>query len=140
MKTMFTLSLAAIGASASLSRELRLIGEVDIDSVKVETRTRFESWMKLFNKEYNNSEIDEKYSTWKANDDFIQQFNKEGHSHVVGHNEFSDMSWDEFSKVYTGVKDKQKYLGRKKNVNHALASKAVVDAAPASLIGQQKMQ
>jgi hypothetical protein len=35
MKTMFTLSLAAIGASASLSRELRLIGEVDIDSAKV---------------------------------------------------------------------------------------------------------
>jgi len=125
--------MGVLSASAGLSRELRLVGEVDIDSGKVESRTRFESWVKLFNKEYSNSEIDTKYSTWKANDDFIQKTNSKGLSYQVGHNEFSDMSWEEFAPKYTGLKDADKYLRRPKNVNHALSKKEVVDAAPASV-------
>ena len=56
----------------------------------------------------------------------------------TGHNEFSDMSWEEFSKVYTGVKDSDKYLRRSKNVNHALSAQAVKQAAPASIDWSKK--
>ena len=120
MKTAICLTLVTVASA-------RLSGTIDIDDYKISSRTRFESWMKLFNKH------DSSFSTWKANDDFIQKTNSKGLSYQVGHNEFSDMSWEEFAPKYTGLKDADKYLQRPKNVNHALSSKAVVDAAPASI-------
>lgn len=107
-------------------------------SLQVESRTRFESWVKLFNKDYTNAEIDQVFTTWKENDAFIQDYNSKDYSAKVGHNEFSDMTWDAFSKVYTGVKDADKYLRRTKNVNHALSSAAVKAAAPASVDWSKK--
>ena len=78
MKTAIALTLAAVASA-------RLSGTIDIDDHKISSRTRFESWKKLFNK--NNS----KYATWKANDDFIQTTNAKGLSYTVGHNEFSNL-------------------------------------------------
>ena len=111
--------LLASTASASL------IGNIDIDDSKINSRTRFESWMKLFNKP------NASYSTWLTNDHFIKTTNAEKLSYTVGHNEFSDMSWEDFSKSYTGLKDADKYLSQLgNNVNHALSSQSVKDAAP----------
>ena len=132
MKSSIVFAALATGATARLS------GSIDIDSSKINTRTRFLSWAKLFNKEYTNAEVDAKFETFKANDAFIQDYNTKGYSATVGHNEFSDMSWDDFSKVYTGVKDADKYLGRAKNVNHALSSQAVKDATPTSVDWSKK--
>ena len=131
---MKSIVLAALATGATA----RLSGSIDIDSSKIDTRTRFESWMTLFNKAYTNAEVDAKFETFKANDAFIQEYNTKGYSATVGHNEFSDMSWDAFSKVYTGVKDADKYLERAKNVNHALSSQAVKDATPASVDWSKK--
>ena len=131
---MKSIVLAALATGATA----RLSGSIDIDSSKIDTRTRFESWMILFNKAYTNAEVDAKFETFKANDAFIQEYNTKGYSATVGHNEFSDMSWDAFSKVYTGVKDADKYLERAKNVNHALSSQAVKDAAPSSIDWSKK--
>ena len=131
-------AIFALATAVASARQLSLIGEVDIDSAKVESRTRFESWVKLFNKDYTNAEIDQVFTTWKENDAFIQDYNSKDYSAKVGHNEFSDMTWDAFSKVYTGVKDADKYLRRTKNVNHALSSAAVKAAAPASVDWSKK--
>ena len=38
-------------------------------------------------------------STFAANDAFVIQHNKEGHSYTVGHNEFSDLTSTEFAKI-----------------------------------------
>ena len=60
-------------------------------------------------------------------------------SYTVGHNEFSDLSWEDFSKSYTGLKDADKYLSQLgNNVNHALSTQAVKDAAPASIDWSKK--
>ena len=52
--------LLATTASASL------IGNIDIDDSKISSKTRFSSWMKLFNKPTAS------YETWLTNDQFIQ--------------------------------------------------------------------
>ena len=97
-----TIALALTAATVS-ARQLTLIGTIDIDDHKIESRTRFESWMKVFNKEYSNSEVDAKYSTWKANDRFIASNNANTElTYTVGHNEFSDMSWEEFATILHG--------------------------------------
>ena len=136
MSKIIALALTAATVSA---RQLTLIGTIDIDDHKIESRTRFESWMKVFNKEYSNSEIDQKYLTWTANDRYIASNNANTElTYTVGHNEFSDMSWEEFAPYYTGVTDASKYLRRNKNVNHALSAQAVKDAAPASIDWSKK--
>merc|ERR1740133_307345 len=119
--------LLATTASASL------IGNIDIDDSKISSKTRFSSWMKLFNKPTAS------YETWLTNDQFIQTTNKLKLSYTVGHNEFSDLSWEDFSKSYTGLKDADKYLSQLgNNVNHALSTQAVKDAAPASIDWSKK--
>merc|ERR1740133_634057 len=119
--------LLATTASASL------IGNIDIDDSKISSKTRFSSWMKLFNKPTAS------YETWLTNDQFIQTTNKLKLSYTVGHNEFSDLSWEDFSKSYTGLKDADKYLSQLgNNVNHALSSAAVKAAAPASVDWSKK--
>ena len=62
---------SAVAFTLTTAVAARLTGEIDIDNVKINSRTRFESWKKLFNLD------DAKYTTWKANDEFIQKFNKD---------------------------------------------------------------
>merc|ERR1719171_3063987 len=84
-------------------------------------------------KTYKDSEVDAKFAQWVKNDKFIAETNAKSLSYTVGHNEFSDMAWEDFREVYTGYKDSAKYLRRPKNVNEALLDKDVQDAAPASI-------
>jgi C1A family cysteine protease len=133
MRSIFATALLATGAAASASRELRLIGQLDIDSPTVHKRTRFKSWMQLFNKQFSDDEMDAAYATWSKNDDFIQKTNAAELTYPVGHNEFSAMEWEDFREVYTGYKDSAKYLRRTKNVNHELSDKDAIKAAPASV-------
>ena len=79
------------------------------------------------------SEVDAKFATWVENDRFIQHTNAAGRSYTVGHNEFSDLAWEDFREVYTGYKDKASYLRRSKNVNYELADADAKQAAPDSI-------
>ena len=97
-------SIATVSASTP-ARELRLIGELDIDSPAVHPRTRFESWVRLMGKTYKDSEVDAKFAQWVKNDEFIASTNAKSLTYTVGHNEFSDMAWEDFREVYTGYKD-----------------------------------
>jgi C1A family cysteine protease len=125
-------SIATVSASTP-ARELRLIGELDIDSPAVHPRTRFESWVRLMGKTYKDSEVDAKFAQWVKNDEFIASTNAKSLTYTVGHNEFSDMAWEDFREVYTGYKDSAKYLRRTKNVNEALLDADAQAAAPASV-------
>merc|ERR1719449_126515 len=84
-------------------------------------------------KTYKDSEVDAKFAQWVKNDEFIASTNAKSLSYTVGHNEFSDMAWEDFREVYTGYKDSAKYLRRTKNVNEALLDADAKAAAPASI-------
>merc|ERR1719223_1137946 len=84
-------------------------------------------------KTYKDSEVDAKFAQWVKNDKFIAETNAASLSYTVGHNEFSDMAWEDFREVYTGYKDSAKYLRRTKNVNTALLDADAQAAAPASV-------
>merc|ERR1719183_1464981 len=84
-------------------------------------------------KTYKDSEVDAKFAQWVKNDEFIASTNAKSLTYTVGHNEFSDMAWEDFREVYTGYKDSAKYLRRTKNVNEALLDADAQAAAPASV-------
>merc|ERR1719171_2841912 len=84
-------------------------------------------------KTYKDSEVDAKFAQWVKNDEFIASTNAKSLSYTVGHNEFSDMAWEDFREVYTGYKDSAKYLRRTKNVNNDLSDADAKAAAPASV-------
>merc|ERR1719183_2725286 len=84
-------------------------------------------------KTYKDSEVDAKFAQWVKNDEFIASANAKSLTYTVGHNEFSDMAWEDFREVYTGYKDSAKYLRRTKNVNEALLDADAQAAAPSSI-------
>merc|ERR1711871_1814187 len=121
------------------ARNLKLMASisVDLDSEEVDTKTKWKAWKSKFGKVYKTLEEEAKaMSTFAANDAFVIQHNKEGHSYTVGHNEFSDLTSAEFKEKMTGYKTKDAYLRRKKNVDHSLHAKFA--SAPSSIDWSQK--
>merc|ERR1711871_980772 len=121
------------------ARNLKLMASisVDLDSEEVDTKTKWKAWKGKFGKVYKTLEEEAKaMSTFAANDAFVIQHNKEGHSYTVGHNEFSDLTSAEFKEKMTGYKTKDAYLRRKKNVDHSLHAKFA--SAPSSIDWSQK--
>ena len=100
--------LLAPSCTASLGQ--RRNGTVEIDDPAVAQYKRFLSWTEKFDRNYADSELDEAYSIWKSNDEYIQKINSEGHSYYLGHNEFSDIGREEFYERYTGIRDADEYI------------------------------
>ena len=111
-------ALCAVVAAKPQARNLKLMASisVDLDSEEVDTKTKWKAWKGKFGKVYKTLEEEAKaMSTFAANDAFVIQHNKEGHSYTVGHNEFSDLTSTEFAKMYTGWRDADNQINRKKN-------------------------
>jgi len=69
-----------------------------------EYRTAFLNFVKDHDKVYSSSEFRSKYATFKANMDFVAEWNSKPNSHRVGINKFADLSLKEFSTMYLGTR------------------------------------
>jgi cathepsin L len=64
----------------------------------------FVDWMHLYGKSYHHEEFQQRFSIWKANLDFIDAHNAEGHSYTVAMNKFGDLTSQEYQNIYLGLK------------------------------------
>jgi C1A family cysteine protease len=62
----------------------------------------FKEWMQKYNKAYGLSETKMRFAIWNKMYDFIQEHNAKGESWTAGLNQFSDLTGEEFSSIYTG--------------------------------------
>jgi len=70
-----------------------------------EYRNAYMSFVKTYKKAYSAAEFGQKYSTFKANYDFVQEWNANPeHTHTVGINKFADLTIEEFSRMYLGTR------------------------------------
>ncbi|CAI9099960.1 OLC1v1036863C1 [Oldenlandia corymbosa var. corymbosa] len=70
----------------------------------------FKNWKEMYGHEYKDDvEQARRFEIFKDNLEFIQSFNKEGnHSYVMGLNDFSDLTFEEFISRYGGYKPSAK--------------------------------
>merc|ERR1712159_958264 len=58
----------------------------------------FSKWMATHSRSYdNNQEFISMYTTWSSNHELINEHNAKGLSYTLGHNQFSDMTAEEFA-------------------------------------------
>jgi len=70
---------------------------VGLNSKLIGTKNKFALFKEKFNKNYRGAELASRFQTFVANDAMIAKHNAKGLSWTLGHNEFSDMTWAEFS-------------------------------------------
>lgn len=63
----------------------------------------FAPYQKRFNKQYTREEFESRFDAFKANSLLIQQENAKNGGVRLGINQFSDMTWEEFSKTHLGL-------------------------------------
>lgn len=97
MKFILAAALAAVASA-----------QVDLDDSSVDIQERWEAFKTQFEKTYTVDEEESAFSAFQQNDAKIQRFNAGDETYTLGHNEFSDMTSDEFNSVMlTGyVEDK----------------------------------
>jgi C1A family cysteine protease len=97
----FIVSAAVVAVAAAEPRSLKLM-------------SGFDAWKSQQNKAYATPEAEKKAAAaFAANDKFIQEHNAAGHSYEVGHNEFSDLTLEEFKEMYLSYENP--HLRRTKN-------------------------
>jgi len=67
-------------------------------------RESFIDWMRQHNKVYSTEEFHTRWSTFKNNAKWIKHFNEREVGFTVAMNEFGDLSNEEFSQIYKGLK------------------------------------
>jgi len=87
MKVALLLGLLAVGSLARPEKEYR---------------SAFLKFIKDYNKHYSQSEFSSKYSVFKNNMDFVDNWNTLGH-HKVAINKFADLTAAEFAALYNGM-------------------------------------
>jgi len=71
------------------------------------TQVLFTKWMRDNNKVYATDVFQAKYTNWKANLQWVQEFNQRGLTFTVAMNQFSDLTSSEFNTIYNGLKLKK---------------------------------
>jgi len=89
MKVLALIALLAVAASAFTEKEYR---------------AAFLKFVKDNNKHYAQSEFASKYRVFKANMDFVQEWNSNAENHRVAVNKFADLTIAEFSAMYLGTR------------------------------------
>ena len=84
----------------------------------------FNSWKIQHSKTYASPKIEVQASNvWHSNDAHIRKINAQKRSFTLGHNEFSDITPDDFYAQYTGYQDRETYLNeRGHNVQQLMSS------------------
>ena len=95
------LLLAALCATvaAEPARRLTLLATIDLDDSSLPASAKWPAWKKAFNKKYDNlSDEAAAMEAFATNDKLITEHNNKGLSYTLGHNEFSDMTQEQFRK------------------------------------------
>ena len=122
MKIALFASMAAVTAAQT--------HPVDLDDATVDLQTRFGAFVRTFHKQYSTDERAQAFATFAENDAKIQEHNGQGLSYTLGHNQYSDMTADEFNTVYIGSYLENPALYREKNYDLSLADEDAIAAAP----------
>eukprot|EP00750_Incisomonas_marina_P000130 INCI10140.3.p1 GENE.INCI10140.3~~INCI10140.3.p1 ORF type:complete len:494 (-),score=99.30 INCI10140.3:127-1608(-) len=123
--------IAATIASVAMAEQALL---VDLDDSSVSLPQRFSAFMDQFEKDY--SSVDDRESAFRAfaaNDAKIQLHNSKGLSFTLGHNQFSDLTSEEFNARFVGSYLNNPNLVRERNYDMSLADPTRVAAAPESI-------
>jgi len=72
---------------------------VDLDDQSVDLKTRFEAFKTQFEKTYTADEEEAAFNAFSLNDQKIQKYNSQDLTYTLGHNEWSDMTEEEFNSV-----------------------------------------
>jgi len=87
----------------------------DIDSVDMTIEAKWTQFKKQFNKAGSTG-----FEAFKSNDAIIQEHNAKGLSWWLGHNQFSDLTWDEFKGAGYVGKPENFVLDREMNYDYSL--------------------
>lgn len=88
---------------------------------------RFNSWTIKYNKQYTTTEERSNANQiFSNNDKLIFKKNNQHLSYKLGHNQFSDLTADEFYNQYVGFKDKDSYLQHRGHHVRELAENVVL--------------
>jgi len=108
---------AATLASATLNLQLALpVDQLDGNTLSLENK--FALYKEKFGKTYTDEAS--AFSAFTENDKIIQEHNSGNHSWTLGHNEFSDLTWEQFSSTYVGGYLSNPHLNREKNYDLSL--------------------
>ena len=111
MKTV-CLALCVVAASAAFT-------ELTLDS-------KFENFKADFDKKYATAvEESAAKAAFVANDAIINEHNAKGLSYWLGHNEFSDLTWEQFKALYVGKFSENPTLNRERNFDYSLLNQTV---------------
>eukprot|EP00591_Stephanopyxis_turris_P018734 CAMPEP_0195541294 /NCGR_PEP_ID=MMETSP0794_2-20130614/50997_1 /TAXON_ID=515487 /ORGANISM="Stephanopyxis turris, Strain CCMP 815" /LENGTH=508 /DNA_ID=CAMNT_0040675389 /DNA_START=81 /DNA_END=1607 /DNA_ORIENTATION=+ len=100
--------------------------QIDLDDSSVDIRTRFRVFAKTFGKEYTEDEKRSAFAAFAENDAKIQDYNSRGLTYTLGHNEWSDMTADDFNaQMLGGYEDTE----RERDYDYTLSDPARVAAA-----------
>eukprot|EP00937_MAST-01D_sp_MAST-1D-sp2_P007053 g7053.t1 len=90
---------------------------------------KFAAYKALFGKAYETAEAEAAaLAAFLANDAIIAEHNGKQLSYWLGHNEFSDLTWDAFRTRYVGKLGENPHDARDKNYDYTLAARATADA------------
>merc|ERR1719335_1253309 len=80
----------------------------------------------MFGKTYGSAdeEADAK-AAFASNDAIINEHNAKGLSYWLGHNEFSDLTWEQFKALYVGKFSENPTLNRERNFDYTLLNQTV---------------
>ncbi|KAM9973308.1 hypothetical protein ACTFIR_012684 [Dictyostelium discoideum] len=71
---------------------------------ELQYRNAFTDWMITHQKSYTSEEFGARYNIFKANMDYVQQWNSKGSETVLGLNNFADITNEEYRNTYLGTK------------------------------------
>jgi len=79
-----------------------------------------------FGKDYATAALEQNaFAAYVENDEIIEEHNAKGLSYTLGHNAFSDMTWDEFKSAYVSGMDSNPNFRREKNYDLELEATVV---------------
>jgi len=119
MKIVCLLAVVAV-ASASLDVHFK---PADFADMAVTVEERFERFVGHFEKTYESAEAKVHAAfAFAENDEIIRRHNAGNSTFELGHNEFSDLTWPEFKKLYVSGMAANPSLRRPKNIDLSLLS------------------
>lgn len=90
--------------------------------VEQELKNIWEEWKTQHSKKYDTQEEhDYRFKIWSEADAFIKKHKSEKHSYEIGHNKFSDLTTEEFSKNFKGF-DAQQHALKQDSSNFKLSA------------------
>jgi len=123
------MSLTALLIAAYMCAVAFATTSVRVDSASMNTTTKWLSFKKAFGKSYTTDAEEAKaFDAFETNEAIINAHNAKNLTFTLGHNKFSDLSWEEFHSIYVGTVKKNPHLRRAKNYDQTLSTGPTADA------------